>query len=133
MGFRLCFVVEPDSGLMAQVLKEQGVPSVASLIPAARRRADRFLAPWTEMLHIDMNLRQVVDARLLDTLGRPYCSEDSGEAWCDFNLGSRQEAMFELIDPHVFAQKCTKVRQKADEIVRSTTDFRKKSIRFCGC
>lgn len=122
LGFRLCYVIEADADKTARLLKEEIGPR---LMQSVWRRAEGFLAPWTQVLHIDMNLEEVTDPDVLAILARPYSSREVSLGQRDFNLGSRQEAMSALVDPYVFAGICRDVRKRSETMVRNSTDFQR--------
>ncbi len=120
MGFRLCYVIEADIGLIAEMLSNHIEPH---LIPSIRRRTDGFLPPWTEMLHIDLDFQEVNDSELLTILTRSYFSTPNDTGQRDYNLGSRHKALFGLIDPQAFIDLCRQVRKQSEEIVRNSSRF----------
>ena len=72
VGFRLCFVIEPDiqlSDLLAPKREEL----------AAIRRAQRYLAPKSRQFAIDINGEEVRDPKLLNVLGCPYRNRERTE------------------------------------------------------
>jgi ATP-dependent helicase HepA len=106
IGFRLSFVIEPDiamSGLLA--------PARAEL--AAWRRAQRYFAPMSHTLYIDVNGDTVSDEALIQILERPYRNEPKSGYPADLNLGSRQHVLADIIDPAAFQQICRNVRDQA--------------------
>lgn len=120
LGFRLCYVIEADMDRISEVLDNQIEPH---LIPGVRRRTDGFLPPWTEVLHVNINLQEVEEANLLAILRRPYSNQLNDASQCDYNLGSRHEPLFRLIDPQAFIDLCRQVRKRSEEIVRSSHHF----------
>ena len=82
LGFRLCFVVEPDieiSDLLTPTYREL----------AALRRAQRYLPSRYYMMHVDAIGAAVTDPILLAALARPYRS--AKQAGSDVNLSSRPD------------------------------------------
>ena len=120
MGFRLCYVIEADIDKIGETLIDQIEPH---LVPSIRRRTDGFLHPCTEVLHVDLNLQEVVDTELLAILTRPYSRELDDAGRRDYNLGSRPAALFGLVDPQAFIELCRQVRKRSEEIIRNNPRF----------
>ncbi len=111
LGFRLCFVVEPDFPERDAVLSAAGVD-------ALRRRALSLLPPWTLTLHLDAHLEEIVDPHILAILRPPFQSR-----YYDINLGSRIETLTELIDLTRFQDLCLAARDKGLQLARSRQEF----------
>lgn len=83
LGFRLCFVVEPDVQI-----SDMFAPSRVEL--ATVRRAQRYLPPRTVSVHVDIDGAVVEDPTLLSILTKPYRRADAGVGNIDdINLASR--------------------------------------------
>ncbi len=104
LGFRLCFVVEPDVP-MSDMLE----PSRTDL--ALCRRAQGYLAPRLITVHVNSDGSLLEDATLLSILAKPYFSTDGAKAIAgDVNLGSRPNVLASVIDVSSFASLCRAVR-----------------------
>lgn len=107
VGFRLCFVVEPDIAI-----SDMFAPSRAEL--AKLRRAQRYLSPRAICIHVDSDGDVVEDAVLLSILTRPYRHADAlGERGADVNLSSRPHILGSVIDPVAFGKLCRFVRDRS--------------------
>jgi ATP-dependent helicase HepA len=116
LGFRLCFVVEPDIPV-----SDMFAPSRVEL--ASIRRAQRYLSPRSLVIHVDGDGEVVQDRTLLSILDRPYrnASESVGRDG-DVNLSSRPQALAGVIDPATFAALCRSVRDRTrDTLVAEPT------------
>lgn len=105
IGYKLCFAVEA-----ALYWGELLSPTIEEL--ALSRRAQRYLPIRSHELYVDINGNPVTDKLLLATLQRPYVS-DKNLPKCDVNLGSRPEALAEIIDPEQLAFRTRYVRDNA--------------------
>jgi ATP-dependent helicase HepA len=124
LGFRLCYVVEADvARAVGRLLPEE---EQRNILPNLRRRADDYLPPALETLHIDSDLNEVVEPLLLTILNRAYEDEMDGNGRRDYNLGSRREALFSVIDETPFKRLCETARQVSEEKLRSSAGFREK-------
>lgn len=107
LGFRLCFVVEPDVPFA-----DLFAPSREEL--AASRRAQRYLPPRTISLHVDADGEPVDDPALLAVLERPYSGDgDRTGRGADLNLASRPHILSSVIDAGTFGKRCRTVRDWA--------------------
>lgn len=106
IGFRLCFVVEPDIPI-----SDMFAPSRVEL--AALRRAQRYLPPRTLSVHVGIDGVAVQDPALLSILTRPYRRSDEGAgSIVDLNLASRPHILAGVIDPASFGGLCRSVRDR---------------------
>jgi ATP-dependent helicase HepA len=106
MGFRLCFVLEPDIPI-----SDMFAPSRTEL--AALRRAQRYLPPRMLSVHVGIDGLVVQDPLLLSILTRPYCRGDAGAGGnFDLNLASRPHILDSVIDPATFANLCRSTRDR---------------------
>jgi ATP-dependent helicase HepA len=106
IGFRLCFVVEPDIPI-----SDMFAPSRVEL--AALRRAQRYLPPRTLSVHVGIDGVVVQDPELLSILTRPYRRTDAGAGpIVDLNLASRPHILAGVIDPASFGGLCRSVRDQ---------------------
>lgn len=106
IGFRLCFVIEPNVG------------SADTVFPTAEerallRRAQQYLPLSYEVFHVDVDANAVDDPVLLSILSRPYSSDASRGQHPDRNLGSRPRLLFSVIDETSFARACYRARDVA--------------------
>lgn len=112
LAFKLCYVVEarlPDS------LNENEKNGL-------RARLDGYLPPWPDVLYVDSELNPVEDQIRLVLLSKPYNGQDS--RGLDFNLGSRQDALFGLIDPTHFEKMCYSIRSTSEAWLRQQLGFK---------
>jgi ATP-dependent helicase HepA len=118
LGFRLCFVIEPDVPFA-----DLFAPSRAEL--AASRQAQRYLSPRTVSLHFHANGEPVDDPALLRILERPYRSgSDSAVHGADLNLASRPQHLASVIDTGAFAGLCRSIRDTATAAVLADPSLR---------
>lgn len=121
LGFRLCFVVEPDIEI-----SDLFAPSRGEL--AAIRRAQRYLPPQAICVHVDSNGEVVKDLSLLSILTRPYLSVGSrgkqGELGADLNLSSRPHLLSEIIEPAAFRALCLSVRDRSRDLLNSDQNLK---------
>lgn len=111
LGFRLCFVVEPDIAISDML-----APSRAEL--ANLRRAQRYLSPRAICIHVDSEGGVVEDAGLLSILTRPYRKANAlGESDADINLSSRTHILNSVIDPVTFGGVCRTVRDRSRDLL----------------
>jgi ATP-dependent helicase HepA len=111
LGFRLCFVVEPDIAV-----SDLFAPNRSEL--ADLRRAQRYLPPRAICIHVDVNGHVVEDPALLSILTRPYRSADSrGERGTDINLSSRPHILASVIDSVAFGHLCRSVRDRGRDLL----------------
>ncbi|SOY40285.1 Type III restriction enzyme, res subunit [Cupriavidus phytorum] len=111
LGFRLCFVVEPDIAISDML-----APSMAEL--ANLRRAQRYLSPHAICIHVDSDGDVVEDAGLLSILTRPYRKANAlGESDADINLSSRPHILNSVIDPATFSSVCRTVRDRSRSLL----------------
>jgi ATP-dependent helicase HepA len=111
IGFRLCFVVEPDIPI-----SDMFAPSRAEL--AAQRRAQRYLPPRALTVHVGIDGVMVHDPVLLSILTRPYRRLDGGaERVVDLNLASRPHILASVIDPAAFGGLCRSIRDRCRSVV----------------
>jgi ATP-dependent helicase HepA len=114
IGFRLCFVIEPDiavSDLLAPTFAEQ----------AALRHAQRYLPSSYHVLHVDTHGSPVSDPVLTRALALPYRGPD--QKGTDTNLSSRPKLLEQVIDIDSFRACCRQVRDTARESLRAMPDM----------
>lgn len=116
IGFKLCFVVEPQLELSDLV-----APTPAEL--AAWRRAQRYFPPRAHTVYIDVNGETVRDAVLIAILERPYRNKADEAHPADINLGSRPQTFAEIIDPSTFQRTCRSVRDGARRELARHAEF----------
>ena len=87
-----------------------------------RARLDAYLPPSCEVLYVDAALNLVTDETYIDQLAYPY-SQANDKSWKDFNLGSRQDALFGLIDPLHFEKLCHSIRDTSEQRLREQPSF----------
>jgi len=124
IGFRLCFVVEPNieiSDLLA--------PTHQDL--ARVRRAQRYFRPFYRVMHVDVNGDPVLDQSLLAILERPYDGNEKSAIAKDLNLGSRPHLLEEIIDAASFQNCCRAARDVAHSALSDLPDV-KAQIEIAG-
>jgi hypothetical protein len=97
----------------------------APLATVLRRRLDGLFAPALHVLHVDLALQEVNDPELLRILGYGYYSGGRGE-YHDYNLGSRRDALFSVVDPNRWAALCEQVREASETLLRRSTSFQER-------
>lgn len=117
IGFRLCFVIEANIAISDFL-----APTRAEL--AASRRAQRYFAPRSHVLHVDISGDMVTDNALLVILERPYVSSGRGSMGTDLNLASRPHLLEELIDAASFQHCCRSVRDTARAALSALPEVR---------
>lgn len=117
-GFRLSYLVEADlSGLVEGLFDQE-------ILAGLQRRADGLLPPWMATLYIDSNLEEVSDATIRRILDQPYDNRQRIGERRDYNLGSRTEALYDVIDPGIFQALCRRVREVSEERLRESPTFK---------
>ena len=106
IGFRLCFVIEPN--LQPTNLL---VPDSSELAKA--RRAQGYFPLRNHILHVDTHGDMVKDPELLAIIRRTYKRKDQHGS--DLNLSSRPQILANIIDPSAFAAVCANVRKSVSE------------------
>lgn len=119
LGFRLTYVVEFDMVAVNERMAERLDRSARA---AVRRRADALFAPWIETLTLDIHLQPETDPLVDEILATPYLAADRKGS--DYNLGSRREDLYRLVDPALFRQRCHEVRQKSNRLIQESPSFR---------
>jgi ATP-dependent helicase HepA len=117
IGFRLCFVVEPNieiSDLLA--------PTHQDL--ARVRRAQRYFQPLYRVMHVDVNGDPVLDQSLLAILEKPYDGNERSAIARDLNLGSRLHLLEEIIDSASFQGCCRSARDIAHATLSDLPDIK---------
>lgn len=111
LGFRLCFVIEPDLPI-----SDMFAPSRAEL--AALRLAQRYFPPRTLTIHVDIDGVTVEDPTLLSILKRPYRSGDEHtQRVIDMNLSSRPHLLESVVDPVAFGELCRSTRDRSRTVL----------------
>jgi ATP-dependent helicase HepA len=117
LGFKLAYIVAGDCD--GAVVRAGLNPQVT---PVLRRRLDGLFAPRLQVLYVDLAFQEVVDPRLLGLLELGYYT-GSEAAHRDFNLGSRQEALFSVVDPGRWAKLCDRARIVSEQLLRNSREF----------
>ncbi|MSR09288.1 MAG: hypothetical protein EXR82_07125 [Gammaproteobacteria bacterium] len=120
MGFRLCYQVEAD---VEAALKKIPHTWQVSDMRSIRRRADALMPPWVEEIYLDESLSEVIAPHVLEMLGRHY---DKGQR--DYNLGSRQDALFALVNRQRFHQLCQEVRDRSQELLIGNSRYQERAL-----
>lgn len=114
LAFKLSYIIE--SSLPAEISEDEK--------NSLRPRLDGYLPPWSEVLYVDAELNLVADPVYLNLLSQRYKGQDS--IGRDFNLGSRQEALFGFIDPVSFEKLCYSIRGRSESWLREQSEFKNK-------
>jgi ATP-dependent helicase HepA len=112
IAFKLCYIIEIR---LPENLNEDEENSL-------RARLDAYLPPSCEVLYVDAALNLITDETLIEQLASPY-SQANDKSWKDFNLGSRQEALFGLIDSLHFEKLCHSIRDTSEQRLREQSSF----------
>jgi ATP-dependent helicase HepA len=118
--FRFDFIVEADTSVALELLKEAGrLTSTSS--SAVRRRGDMALAPSFHTLWLDSDLREVEDPRVLAMLYAPYRSTAMDDGGRDYNLNPqrwRNLANLDLPALVGWSELCREARHAAEKALR---------------
>ena len=124
LGFRLAFVVEANLEAAQEALENASdSASFPISFEGVKRRMDSLLPPWTSELYIDIQMEPVADRSLLQVLARPYATQPDQSGRRDFNLGSRRNALYEMIGFEELFAACNRVRQEAEAQLRTSPEF----------
>lgn len=115
LGFKLAYVVEANA---ERAVKKAGSRLAASL----GRRLDGLFSPWLQVQYVDLAHQEIVDPELLGLLTQGYYTGGSG-AYRDYNLGSRREALFAVVDPGHWASLCAEIRAASEDLLRGSPRF----------
>jgi ATP-dependent helicase HepA len=121
LGFRLCYVVE--AGVRRHMAPEWPDGGEDLILANVQRRADSFLPPSLEVLHLDLTFSEVSDQALLAILEQPYSSTPDVEGRRDYNLGSRHQALAAVVDHADFVHLCREARARSEDLLRSSASF----------
>ena len=119
IGFRLSYVIQPEV-LAVHTNWDQSGKVTRSAI---QRRLDALLPPWTTLVDIGVDGRPVTDDLLREILKRGYSTVERNMIR-DYNLGSRQELLFRVIEPSEFQQAVHQAREAGEELVRNSSAYR---------
>jgi hypothetical protein len=86
-----------------------------------RARLDGLLRPRYQVVFVDPDLNPIDNPRILEMLGEPYRSSEAGGR--DYNLGSRQDALYAHIDALRFEALCRRVRDTSEQMLRAEESF----------
>ncbi len=121
MGFRLTFVLEANVELARKVM---GNWADESTVQSLRRRMDYVLPPWTTTIDVDIEMNEAKEVPLLnEILALPYSTRENELGQRDFNLGSRREALYELIGFNELSDLCAHVRETSEKLLRNSAQF----------
>lgn len=112
IAFKLCFVIEARLPDAISNDEKSGL----------RPRLDGYLPPWSDVIYVDAELNPVIDQTYLDLLTLPYRGEATKSR--DFNLSSRQDALFGLIDAAQFERLCISIRSESELWLREQRRFK---------
>jgi ATP-dependent helicase HepA len=112
LGFKLHFIIEARLPKTLNVLEKDGL----------RARMDGYFPPWSNVIYIDAELKPVVDTSLLNLMSLPFKGEKT--RGLDFNLGSRLDALFGLIDSTQFERLCFSIRNSSETWLREQHTFK---------
>ena len=106
VGFRWVWILSP--GLSSEMAVWQEVAR-----PDLFRRSENYLPILTLDQWTDFHGEILADSELINRLNRPYCNKKNGQDGYDVNLGSRPDALAEIVDPIVFRDTLSDARERA--------------------
>jgi len=106
VGFRWVWVLSPGMSSEAAVWQEVERPDLY-------RRTEYYLPILTIDQWTDFHGELVTDTHMIHRLNRPYNKKPNNDGVYDINLGSRPEALAEIVDPIVFSKTLNSIRQLA--------------------
>jgi len=115
-GFRFCYVIEPALAQDLGVFRHADHDGLS-------RRAQAFLPPWVQVLHMDVD-GEDPPSSLLPILLRPYESDVRPQGGRDINLCSRPGLMETVMAPAAFARLCRSARAAAEVRIRQDDAFK---------
>ncbi|WP_321960087.1 protein DpdE [Paraburkholderia sp. J7] len=114
LAFQLTYLVEarPPKGL------------TPAEFASWRARLDGVLPPSQDVIHVDSELHPIRDSFILELLqGRYRTRENNGN---DYNLGSRLDGLYAVIDAAQFESLCRSVRAQSEAMLRASTGFQER-------
>lgn len=84
-----------------------------------RPRGDGYLAPWSEDLYLDVNFNVIKSPALIRLLATPYKARNG-----DYNLGSRLDSLYRIIEPVQFEKLCHAVRKRSEAWLRESPTYK---------
>ncbi len=118
LGFRLSYVVQAEASTIQRE---------TTMLPdnidefAIQRRLDALLPPWTMLIDVGLDGSPINDDLLQRILKRGY-STVGGHAGRDYNLGSRRESLFRIIEPGAFQEAVYRTRETGQVLVGNSTE-----------
>lgn len=114
LAFQLTYVVEarPPNGL------------TSTEFASWRARLDGVLPPSQDVIHVDSELRAIRDTGVLELLQGRYCPRENDGS--DYNLGSRLDALYAVIDAVQFESLCRSVRSQSEAMLRASAGFQER-------
>ncbi len=112
IAFKLCYVIE---GRLPDALSSDERSSLQA-------RLDGYLPPWRDVIYVDAELKPITDAEHISLLSKPYKGTET--RGLDFNLSSRQEALFGFVDPTHFERLCYSIRDASEAWLREQDRFK---------
>lgn len=119
IGFRMSYVIQPEVPTGRANWNKSGKVTSS----AVQRRLDALLPPWTTLIDIGIDGRPVDDGLLREVLKRGY-SPTGRNMIRDYNLGSRKELLFRVIEPSEFQQAVHQARDAGEGLVRDSAAYR---------
>ncbi|MBO6947192.1 MAG: hypothetical protein JJ855_04350 [Rhodospirillales bacterium] len=110
VGFRWVWVVGPDLSDGTAVWRTKKRPDL-------HRRAEAYLPIVTLDFWTDTSGDTVADNELVERLNQPYVKRPNHVGVYDINLGSRPDALSEIMDPTVLRDTIRDLRLRAEEHV----------------
>jgi ATP-dependent helicase HepA len=117
LAFRLCWRISPDPIAGTGLRRDEERTGLD-------RRAASFLKPWTVVQYLGADLVSVDDPELLQILNEPYRPQAEDGGGRDYNLGSREAWLRQIIDPDAFARLCGEVRERGRSRLQDGEPFR---------
>lgn len=137
LAFRLCWLVSPQPIAGAGLRRDEERTGLD-------RRAASFLKPWTVVQYLGADLASVGDREFLRVLREPYRPDAEDGGGRDYNLGSREAWLHQIVDHNTFARLCAEVRDRgrtwlqdsdayklavANAMQRATADVERRQLR----
>lgn len=120
IGFRLTYVLEANVELAKDTL---GDWADGTVVRSLRRRMDALLPPWITALDVDIEMNPVTDPVLREILSLPYSTREDELGRRDFNLGSRRNALYELIGFNELADACMLAKDASERLLLNSPHY----------
>lgn len=115
MGFKLCYVLQPDLETVEKYCTEKDISC-----PGIKRRLYSYLPPREFTVCIDSDGNQLVDEGLIGLLSKPY-NQSNGDR--NLSRSDRLCILLDLIPFKDFRESCLSVRSQSDKLVSTSDDY----------